>query len=150
VEVTPTTSERLVSALLQGQRAQEGELAAAREEIAEGTTLLLTAADMLLRAAKEHARLKAEHLRLQNALVAAEGDDLCEVVVRAITEESARLRAALQSQITWWNGVPSGVEDDAAPNDTSPVDAVAHMAGLAIREAQQALGIPFVPAQEGK
>lgn len=66
----------------------------------------------------------------------------------ALAAEAAKLRAALESQITWWENVPSGVDYEADLENESPVDTTAHMAGLAIREARAALAWPK-PNTEG-
>ncbi len=53
--------------------------------------------------------------------------------------EVARLRAALEQQIRLWESLPCGVDYEADENNTSPADAAAHIAGLAVRAAQEAL-----------
>lgn len=69
--------------------------------------------------------------------------------IDALRAENAALREALLSQIAWWEQVPSGVDYDADPANESPHDAVAHIAGLAIREAREVLqnqqGLPSSP-----
>lgn len=61
-----------------------------------------------------------------------------EVLKNGVAQNTA-LRAALESQIKWWESVPSGVDYDADPNNECPLDSTAHIAGLAIREIQAAL-----------
>jgi len=50
-----------------------------------------------------------------------------------------KLRAALESQIAWWEQIPAGPDYDADPDNCSPDDASSHLAGLAIREARLVL-----------
>ncbi len=59
----------------------------------------------------------------------------------------ADLERELYAQIEAWESVPSGVDYDANPEDPSPEDAVAHLAGLMIRSARQALGLRLVLAR---
>jgi hypothetical protein len=56
-----------------------------------------------------------------------------------LERKNAVLRDALASQVGYWEQVPSGVDYEADEEDTSPEDAVAHTAGLAIRAASAAL-----------
>jgi hypothetical protein len=51
-----------------------------------------------------------------------------------------RLRAALLDQIARWEELPCGVDHDARAENLSPPDATAHVAGLAVRAANEALG----------
>lgn len=56
-----------------------------------------------------------------------------------MSESEKELLAALEAQITWWQQLPCGVDESAEENDLSPDDAIAHIAGLAVREAQAAI-----------
>jgi hypothetical protein len=63
-----------------------------------------------------------------------------EFIVRAVNNHD-KLIAALQAQIKYWEQVPSGVDYDADPNNSSPEDMTAHLAGLAIKDAFFAIKI---------
>ena len=52
-----------------------------------------------------------------------------------------RLIESLETQIMYWYSLPGGVDEDADPEDPSPVDAAAHIAGLAVREAKLAIAV---------
>ena len=62
------------------------------------------------------------------------------IVSELASMEARRLRAALQEQIDLWEQVPMGPDYQADIDDASPDDAVAHLAGLAIKAARAALG----------
>jgi len=59
--------------------------------------------------------------------------------VEALVRDIRRLIEALERQRGYWLSLPSGVEDDPDPDDPSPEDAVAHTAGLAIRDLDEVL-----------
>jgi hypothetical protein len=64
------------------------------------------------------------------------------------------LRAALQRQIEYWEQLPCGADHDADTDELSPSDAAAHVAGLAVRDAKEALSAvdcqraPLKPAEK--
>lgn len=60
--------------------------------------------------------------------------ELCE-----IRADLAAAREALKTQRQWWEQLPCGVDYDADPANTSPEDAVAHIAGLAVQEIDAVL-----------
>jgi len=52
---------------------------------------------------------------------------------------SKLLRDALEYQIEMWMNVPMGIDEDADEMNRSPSDAVAHMGGLAVKNARKVL-----------
>lgn len=59
--------------------------------------------------------------------------------IEALVAQIRKLVDALLEQRDYWLSLPSGVEDDPDPDDPSPEDAVAHTAGLAIRDLDEVL-----------
>ena len=54
-------------------------------------------------------------------------------------QEKKLLRDALEGQLVRWYSLPAGVDEEADELDTSPDDMDAHIAGLAVREINEAL-----------
>ncbi len=52
-----------------------------------------------------------------------------------------KLEAALESQRRWWHQIPSGIDLEADPENTSPDDSSAHIAGLAVQEIDACLKV---------
>ncbi len=62
------------------------------------------------------------------------GDGWCLDCVKEQQDELEQLKSALESQRRWWHQIPSGIDLEADPEDTSPEDSSAHIAGLAVQE----------------
>lgn len=62
-----------------------------------------------------------------------------------LLDENQRLKSALSEQILYW--IELGPDEGANIEDRSPEDVQQHLAGLGLRAAQEALGLPFTPAR---
>lgn len=66
--------------------------------------------------------------------------------MEALKEENSNFKSqirqlteALDNQIDRWKMLPSGIDEDADEYNQSPVDATAHIGGLAVKEIREAL-----------
>lgn len=77
---------------------------------------------------------------LEYALAQAERDrDTAIARAEAAEDREERLREALREQERLWRSLPSGVDEEADPDDRSPEDAFAWTAGIAVRAIRTAL-----------
>ena len=82
--------------------------------------------------------MRRELYMRRNSPLIAERDQL-RARVAELEADKARLVEALKSQRSWWESNPAGVDYEADTEETSPEDATAHIAGLAIQEINAAI-----------
>lgn len=56
-----------------------------------------------------------------------------------MTQTDKLLLEVLEAQIAWWEQLPCGIDENAEAGNPSPENAIAHIAGLAVKEARAAI-----------